>query len=160
MDVLHAIFGVKGHVSAGQECARAILIFAYGLLLIRISGRRTFGKWSALDVIVSVTAGSTLSRALTGNAPLWGTLAATAVLIALHWIVARAVSHSDRLSRIFEGAPIIIASGGQLDEKARLGHSVSHADIGEALRRKGMTQVADASHVTLEPNGTINAVKS
>lgn len=159
MDVLHAIFGVGGQISAAQECARAVLIFAYGLALIRISGRRTFGKWSALDVIVSITAGSALSRALTGGAPLWGTLAATAVLIALHWIVARGVSQSERLSRLFEGAPVIIARDGTLNEDARLSHAISHADIGEALRRKGMTDVGDARHLTLEPNGMINAVK-
>ncbi len=159
MGVLHAIFGVQGHVGAGQECARAALIFVYGLALIRISGRRTFGKWSALDVIVSVTAGSALSRALTGNAPLWGTLAAAAVLIALHWIVARGVSRSPRLSRWVEGSAVLIARNGQLDEEARRRHSISHADIGEALRRKGIASVAEAGHVTLEPNGMINASK-
>lgn len=67
MDVVNAVVGTQNHVSPGQECARAVLIFAYGLFLMRHSGRRTFGKWSALDVIVSVIVGSTFSRALTGN---------------------------------------------------------------------------------------------
>ena len=65
-----AIFGVDAHLSWAQECARAVLVFAYGLLLVRVAGRRIFGKWSALDIIVSIVVGSNLSRALTGSAEL------------------------------------------------------------------------------------------
>ena len=79
-----SVLGTMHDVSVGQECARAILIFLYGLVLMRISGRRTFAKWSALDIIVSITSGSALSRALTGSAPLDVTIAAVAVLTFLH----------------------------------------------------------------------------
>jgi hypothetical protein len=54
MDVLTSLFGVEHDVSFFQECARAVLIFFYGLILLRMSGRRTFGRWSALDIIVSL----------------------------------------------------------------------------------------------------------
>ena len=64
------VFGAMGDVSWFQECARSVLIFAYGLALVRSAGRRIFGKWSALDIIVAFVIGSNLSRALTGGAPL------------------------------------------------------------------------------------------
>ncbi len=54
---LDAIFGTSDHVSLAQECARAALIFFFGLALVRLSGRRVFAKWSALDIIVSITHG-------------------------------------------------------------------------------------------------------
>lgn len=66
-----AIFGTLGHLTWWQECDRAI---------VRVAGRRVLGKWAALDIIVSVIIGSNLSRALTGQASLAGTLAATTVL--------------------------------------------------------------------------------
>ena len=50
MELLTALFGAKDHVSLFQECARAVLIFFYGLVLLRLSGRRTFGHWSALGL--------------------------------------------------------------------------------------------------------------
>jgi hypothetical protein len=81
MDLMNTLFGETGNVTALQECARAILILAYGLAILRLAGRRIFGRWSALDIIVSIIVGSNLSRALTGNAPLLGTIAATTVLI-------------------------------------------------------------------------------
>ena len=32
-----------------------------------------FGRWSALDIVLAIITGSSLSRARTGSAPLWGT---------------------------------------------------------------------------------------
>lgn len=50
-----------------QDCARAVLVFICGLVLVRIAGRRVFGQWSALEIVVSIIIGSNLSRALTGS---------------------------------------------------------------------------------------------
>ncbi len=57
------IFGTMHHVTGPQECARAVLIFFYGLFMLRLSGRRTFAHWSALDMIISIIVGSTMARA-------------------------------------------------------------------------------------------------
>lgn len=70
MAIFHDAFGGTGQITWWQETARALLVFSYGLALVRIAGRRIFGKWSALDIIVSVIVGSNLSRALTGSAAL------------------------------------------------------------------------------------------
>jgi uncharacterized membrane protein YcaP (DUF421 family) len=158
VDSFTAIFGTTDHVTWLQECARAALIFFYGLLLIRISGRRTFGRWSALDLIVSVTAGSTLSRALTGEAPLLGTMAATAAFVGLHWVLAQTVARSSKACNLLEGTPVVLAENGQFNESARLRHSVSQADIDEALHRSGLEKISDAYRITLAPNGMINVI--
>jgi hypothetical protein len=55
-----------------------------------------------LDIIVAIVTGSTLSRALTGNADLFGTLAATTLLMVLHWALSRACSRWPRVSRMLE----------------------------------------------------------
>jgi hypothetical protein len=39
-----------------------------------VAGRRVFGRWAALDIVVAIVVGSNLSRALTGAAQLGGTL--------------------------------------------------------------------------------------
>lgn len=161
-DTLVAIFGVKDHLDAAQECARAVLIFCYGLVVLRLSGRRTFAQWSALDVVVSIIVGSSLSRALTGSVPFAGTLAAVAILSALHLLVAYAVAGSKSLSRIIEGEPVVLARDGVLDDKGRFWHAVSESDICEAMRSnqlKGMEQIAQVTEMTLEVNGKLTILK-
>ena len=35
-------FGTTGHFSVAQECARAGAIFTYGVIAVRLAGRRIF----------------------------------------------------------------------------------------------------------------------
>jgi uncharacterized membrane protein YcaP (DUF421 family) len=154
------LFGTTGDVTWWQECTRAVLIFAYGLLLVRLAGRRVFGKWTALDIIVSIIVGSNLSRAITGTVPLFGTMVATGLLMLIHWIMARWVARSERLSEIIEGRAVELArAGGPLRHDEMLRHSVSGADLHEALRQAGLERASDARLVSLEPSGKITVVK-
>jgi uncharacterized membrane protein YcaP (DUF421 family) len=159
VDELNAIFGPDKGISWGQECARAVLIFGYGLLLVRIAGRRVFGRWSAIDIVVSIIVGSNLSRALTGNAPLWGTLAATTLLMVLHWLLAHAAARIRWFSRLVEGGPIPLAKAGEADEQVLRTHGVSRADLHEALRDKGLEHVAETRLINLEPSGKVTILK-
>lgn len=146
-------------MSVLQECARAVLIFIYGLLLVRIAGRRIFGKWAALDIIVSIVVGSNLSRALTGSAPLLGTLAATTLLIGLHWVLAHLAARSPAVSHLVEGRSVGLADANGLSSKVQLRHAVTEADLNEALRQAGIERVEDARKLTLEPSGKISVLK-
>jgi uncharacterized membrane protein YcaP (DUF421 family) len=156
MIVFETVFGVGRDLGIGQECARAALIFAYGLLLVRISGRRTFGKWSALDIVVSIILGSSLSRALTGGAPLGGTLAACTVLMLLHWLAAQAAARSPRLASLLEGRPVVIVRDGAVVERARLLHGVTSADLDEAMRQSNADDARLAATLILEPSGKLS----
>src|SRR3954453_7859895 len=129
---MHAIFGSGSDLAWYQECARAAVIFVYGLALVRIAGRRIFGKWWALDIVVSIVIGSNLSRALTGNAQLWGTLAATTLLVALHWVLAQLGVSFSGVSRLVEGRPAELARHGAVRGSALGRHAVSQADLDEA----------------------------
>ncbi|HTT84874.1 MAG TPA: YetF domain-containing protein [Rhizomicrobium sp.] len=159
MNVLSEIFGLQNHLSAVQECARALLIFGVALLLVRATGRRTFARWSSLDTIVAVVAGSTFSRALTGSAPLWGTMAAMFVLFAAHWLLGRIVAKNAWFATVLEGVPVMLGEAGQIDEATRLRLSVSQTDLLEALHRKGLEDATGARLIVVEPNGTINVIR-
>ncbi|HWD28461.1 MAG TPA: YetF domain-containing protein [Rhizomicrobium sp.] len=159
---MQAIFGAFHDLDIGQECLRAVLIFAYGLVFLRFSGRRIFAGWSPLDFVISIIAGSSLSRALTGSAPLLATMAAVAVLALLHWSLSWAVARNEWISRWVEGRAVVLADDGKLNERARRRHNVSRSDLAEALRREGLEGLDDIGatrRVTLEPNGNITVLK-
>jgi uncharacterized membrane protein YcaP (DUF421 family) len=157
--LLTEIFGAKGSLTITQECARAALVFAYGLLLVRLAGRRVFGKWSALDIIVSIIIGSNLSRTLTGNAPLVGTLVASGLLMALHWLLALASARWRAVSSLLEGRSIELGANGAVADAVRMRHAVSEADLNEALRDKGVRTPDETKLIVLEPSGAINVLK-
>lgn len=153
------IFGPQGQITWWQECNRAVAVFFFGLALVRISGRRTFGKWSALDIVVSIIIGSSLSRAITGSAALGGTMAASAAMMALHWVLAHAAARSPRLAQIVEGTSIELARDGQADRQALLRSAITRDDLLKSLRQSGVAEVDATNRVILEPSGKITVVK-
>jgi uncharacterized membrane protein YcaP (DUF421 family) len=160
MDLTQLIGPSQHEISASQMSIRALIVFIYGLALVRIAGRRIFGRWSALDIVVSVVIGSNLSRAMTGNAPLMAVLVASTLLIAVHWLLSLALAHSRMLSRLIEGKPIHLARDGKLDEKLAKWRGVSEADLHEALRQNGVLDVRETRLITLEPGGKISVIKT
>jgi uncharacterized membrane protein YcaP (DUF421 family) len=154
------IFGTNSDLSWWQECARAVVILFYGLALVRVAGRRVFGKWSALDIVVSIIVGSNLSRALTGSASMMGTLLATTLLMLLHWILAQLAARSPRVSELLEGAQIVLVRDGKVDRARLRKQSISHADLNEALRQQSLEHVGHARLISLEPSGKITVLKA
>ncbi len=158
MDLTH-IFGSTHAVTWPQECARTFVVFCYGLAAVRLAGRRVFGKWAALDFIVSIIVGSSLSRAITGSAALGGTLASTTLIMLLHWVLAQAAARSDRLSTILEGAPLPLVRNGKAEPSAFRRGSISRRDLEEALHQSGVEQITDTKLIVLEPSGRITVLK-
>lgn len=160
MSSLTDLFGSKDQIDVAQECARAVVIFLFGLTMLRLSGRRTFAQWSALDTIIIVVAGSALGRAMTANAPFVPTLAAVAVLVGLHVLFAWGVTGSRLISKAVEGSPIVLGENGTLHEDRLINHLISEADLGEALRKRGINHPSQARIITLEPSGSITVIKA
>jgi len=159
---LIAIFGTQEHLTAAQEMARAVLIFFYGLVLLRLGGKRMFGRWSALDIVITIMIGSALARTMTGGAPLVGTMAAAAVMAALHVGLAHCVARSPAFARIVEGCAVVLIDHGRIDHKVRKHHMISEADLREALRQEGIDGERHTDNVkvmTLEPSGKISVIK-
>ena len=159
---MEEIFGGMKDLTLAQECARAVLIFFYGLIMLRLSGRRTFAQMSAVDLIISIVVGSNLSRAMTGGVPLWGTLASVAVLVVLHLCLAYAVARNVSLARFVEGHAVLLAADGTVCERARLGSKISMADLEESLREHGldgMAEITKTRKLVLEPSGKISVIK-
>lgn len=153
------LFGADDHLTIAQECARTVVVFAYGFVLIRVAGRRLFGKWSAVDITVSIIIGSNLSRTITGNAPLVATLGASTLLMALHWLISHIAARSRRASAVLEGSPIDLVTAGHIDERSRRQCGISHADLDEALRGSGIERIDQVARLTLEPSGKMTIQK-
>jgi uncharacterized membrane protein YcaP (DUF421 family) len=154
------LFGHRNALSWWQECNRAALVLLYGLVAVRLAGRRVLGGWSALDIIVSVVIGSNLSRALTGGAPLFGTLAASTVILVLHAILTNLAARWRWVSNLVEGRAIELGRAGRIDRRRLIENSISECDLDEALREQQVERVEDTKRVVLEPSGKITVLKS
>jgi uncharacterized membrane protein YcaP (DUF421 family) len=141
-----------------QMTIRGVLVFLFGLVLIRVFAIRAFGRQSALDIVIGIVVGSNLSRAITANAPFVPTLIATAAIIILYWLFEHLAVRWKLFSRLTKGAPVPLIEAGTRDDRSMRRAAVSEGDIEEAARSSGMPP-ADIGDATLERSGKISVVK-
>jgi uncharacterized membrane protein YcaP (DUF421 family) len=159
MQWVQAVIGSDtGDATAAQLCARALVIFAFGLICIRIAGRRTFAQATPLDIIVALIVGSNLSRAMTGKAPFLASLAATLLFVALHRVLAMAALRWAWLARWIKCDPVVLARDGVLDRHAMNWHGISDDDLQSSLRAEQVDGVDDVKVATLEGGGRITVL--
>ena len=142
-----------------QMSARAVIIFFFGLVLVRAAGKRVFGKWTALDIVVSIVIGSNLSRALTGNSPFVETMIATVVLVAVHSLLIAAGVRIPALGHLLKGRGVRLIEDGEPDLRAMRKHGIGENDLEEALRDAGLEDASGVRVAYLERNGDISVVK-
>lgn len=146
------------HITWWQMSLRAAIIFFYAVLLYRLAPRRSFSNLSALDIVITVVLGSSLSRALTGNAPLLPTLIATALMVALYAGMTALAPHSRLVSRVTKGRPIRLVQDGKADWRAIRAAQLGDRDITEQLRLNGLRDISEVEEAYLERNGSISVI--
>jgi uncharacterized membrane protein YcaP (DUF421 family) len=140
-----------------QLSVRAVLIFAFGILCIRVAGRRTFSQAAPLDIIVYFIVGSNLSRIMVGKADVFPGMAATLSLVILHRVLAYLTLRKNVLSTWIKGRPTVLVREGIVDEAAMKRHGISQDDLPEALRLKQIESVEEVRLAMLERSGKISA---
>ena len=147
-------------ITALQMTTRAAIVFFVALVLLRASGKRTFGGNTAFDMIIKIMLGAVLSRAVAAASPFWGTMLAGLVLVALHRLLAWASLHSASISRLVKGEGHQLAENGDLQEETLRQHNLTREDVLEDLRKNSNLDTLDqAKAVRLERDGSISVVK-
>ncbi|AYA38400.1 DUF421 domain-containing protein [Hymenobacter oligotrophus] len=147
-------------ISPLQMSLRAVVVFVVALLLLRLSGKRTFGSTYSFDVVLKIIIGSVLGRAVVAASPFGATLLACAVMVGLHRLVASATYRSSALGRLVKGKAVVLAENGELRHDNMRAHNITEHDLQEGVRSAANTDdITQLATVRLERDGGITAVK-
>ena len=147
-------------ISAGQISARTVVVFLLAIVLLRLSGRRTFASNSALEMVVKFMLGAILSRAIAADAPFFTILAAAATLVFVHRTLAYITYFFPAVGRLVKGEASILAEGATIHQ-----HELRRASISAEALRSGLRvganidDLVQAKTVRLEHDGSISVVK-
>lgn len=148
-----------GTATIAQICARAVILFVFGIICIRIAGRRTFAQYSPLDIIVAIVVGSNISRIMTGKAAFIAGVAATLLIVVLHRLLAILSLRWSALGRMIKGRAVVLIEDGRIDERMLAHHEISLDDLLEALRLEQVETPESVKWATLEGGGKISVVR-
>lgn len=160
MGIFLKIFGEGRDLNALQMSSRGIVIFLIALVLIRISGRRSFGVRSPLDNIITISLGAIMSRAVVGVSAFVPVVVCCFVIVLLHRLIGRLIAGSKTFGGLVEGHKILLFENGNFKEEEMKRALVCREDIMQGVRKSALTgDMAQIEKVYMERNGDISAIK-
>ena len=150
------LFGSGTDLTIAQMAFRGAAVFVLTLLLLRVSGRRSFGQHRAFDTCTLVLLGSILSRAVVGASPFWPTMAAGMVIVLLHRLIAIASFHWPWFESLVSGDKRELLKEGVRDAEQMRRGLITHRDLDEAVRHKTGDEQSPLSRAVLERDGTVS----
>jgi uncharacterized membrane protein YcaP (DUF421 family) len=146
-------------LSTVQVSLRAAVVYLVLVAYIRFAKKRFLSQATAFDVVLVIIIGSISSRAISGTAPFFPSLAGTFVLILAHWIVSYLTKDSKFLSYLTKGRATIVIRDGKVDRKALSASHMSDDDLAEDLRQEGVESPGELKSARLERSGKLSVIK-
>lgn len=135
MEMIQDLIGAdKGGILWWQMIIRTTVIFFLALVMVRLAGKRIFGKHTAFDIVLGIVLGSILGRAITGNAPFFLTLLAALTLVCLHWLMAFIAVRWDFVGTLVKGKYQPLVKDGEIQWDNMKSNKISEKDLLEAIR--------------------------
>jgi uncharacterized membrane protein YcaP (DUF421 family) len=162
-ELLEFIFGgdkPASPISIWQIMARAVVVYVYGVVIIRCGKRRLLGRTTPIDFILGVMLGALFSGAIIGTTALSGAAAATIALISMHSISTWLACRSHRVGDMIKGQAKLLVENGDLQEANMHASHISEHDLREEMRiNANINQLEEVEQAFLERSGEISVVK-
>jgi uncharacterized membrane protein YcaP (DUF421 family) len=160
MNTVSEILGKGTDLTIWQMSARGIIIFFVALLLIRISGRRSFGLHMSFDNIITITLGAVMSRAIVGASPMLPILVSCTIIVLVHRMLGWIMVRNRTVANFIEGEKMMLFADGSFLKKNMDRAQVCEEDIMQGVRRNVLTNdLNQVKEIYIERNGEISSVK-
>jgi uncharacterized membrane protein YcaP (DUF421 family) len=138
-----------------EKLLRPAIVYLALVVLLRIFGKRELAQLNPFDLVVLLSLSNTVQNAIIGNDnSVSGGIIGAVSLLAVNWLVVRALFSSPRLTRMFEGRSSVLILNGQIDHKAVKRESLTKEELYDVIHKQGFDSVHNVQRCELEPNGT------
>jgi uncharacterized membrane protein YcaP (DUF421 family) len=160
METIFTIFGQGKDLAWWQMSSRGVIVFIIALILIRVSGRRSFGVRSPLDNIITILLGAVLSRAVVGASAFVPVIVTSFIIVCMHRGFGKLIAASKRFGRVMEGDKILLFEDGNFVAENMKKALVCEEDLMQGVRKSALTEnMEEISRVYMERNGDISAIR-
>ncbi len=137
--------------------ARALIIYVFLLVLLRLTGKRQVGQLAPFDLVLLLVLSNAVQNAMNGgdNSITAGLLLAL-TLIVLNVGMANLTWRSRRLEALFEGKPRVLIHNGKLQLRLLARERITRHELMAALRDAGVSKLEDVGVAVLETSGHIS----
>lgn len=143
-----------------ESVLRAAALYAFLLVLFRITGRRALSEITTFDFVLLLVIGEATQQALLGDDfSVINAFVVIATLVLIDILLSLFKERSPRVGRFLDGVPLIVVEYGKpLTERLRKAR-LTEEDILEAARQsQGLERLEQIRFAVLEKNGQISVI--
>jgi uncharacterized membrane protein YcaP (DUF421 family) len=143
-----------------ESVIRAALVYLFILLLLRLTGKRTFAQITAFDFVLLLIISEATQQALLGeDASMINGALVVSTLVGLNILMSLLKQRFKPVDRLLDDIPLLIVAEGkplrEVMDKAR----VDEDDVLDAAREtQGLERMDQIRHAILERNGKISII--
>jgi uncharacterized membrane protein YcaP (DUF421 family) len=142
-----------------EKVIRALVVYVFLVLALRLFGRRELGQFTAFDLVVLLSLSNMLQNAMIGNdSSLLGGLVGATVLLTANLGLAYAVFRNRSFQRFVTGEPRILIRDGVVQKEALTAQWLTEQDLLAAVHNQGLEDFSGVYLAISEPNGTISVI--
>jgi uncharacterized membrane protein YcaP (DUF421 family) len=142
-----------------EKIMRPIVVYAFLVISLRLSGKRELVQLNPFDLVVLLTLSNTVQNAIIGedNTITGGIIGATSLLV-VNYLVVRFLYDHRKLERLIEGDSDVLIDSGRLQERALKHELITIPQLEAAAKKQGFEALSEVQRCVLEPGGTLTFV--
>jgi hypothetical protein len=124
-----------------EKILRPIVIYAFLIISLRLSGKRELVQLNPFDLVVLLTLSNTVQNAIIGddNTVTGGVIGATSLLV-VNYLVVRFLYNHRKLDRLVEGRADVLIEDGKVRTGNLKRELITMAQLEAAARKQGFTR--------------------
>jgi uncharacterized membrane protein YcaP (DUF421 family) len=139
---------------------RGAVIYAFLLILLRLTGKRQVGQLAPFDLVLLLVLSNSVQNSMNaGDNSLIGGMISASTLVALNYAVGIAAFRSKRIEAMIEGQPQVLVHNGKLYQRIMDEAKLTHHELNAAMRQAGCASLDQVHCAVLENNGAISVIK-
>ncbi len=138
---------------------RAVVVYAFLIVLLRITGKRQVGQLAPFDLVLLLVLSNAVQNSMNaGDNSLTGGLVSAATLVGINFLVGYFTYRSKKLEALVEGRPEVLVHNGKVFEQVMARLQLTHHELMASIRQNGCACIDDVHLAVIENNGSISVV--
>jgi len=139
-----------------EKILRPIVIYAFLVISLRLSGKRELVQLNPFDLVVLLTLSNTVQNAIIGddNTVLGGIIGATSLLVT-NYLVVRFLYDHRKLDQVVEGRADVLIEDGKVRTHHLRKELITMPQLQAAAHKQGFASLSEVEQCVLEPGGTL-----
>ena len=146
-------------VSYLEIVIRAVVVYGFMLLMLRLTGKRQVGQLAPFDLVLLLVISNAVQNSMNaGDNSLVGGLVSVFALLAVNGLMGWITFKSKKAELFIEGKPQVLIHNGILDERMVRQERLTQHEIMAAIRQAGVTDIEHVRVAIMETNGHISVI--